>query len=153
MKFKDWLEKWEMQSLRIKSPFLEMEWKLGNADRAAAWELYVELLTRTATQPLPEELGDEKSALERLQYLSSCFWDIDKTGQSEGIRLSNPPSWPLDTSQTGVQGKTTAQMMDPNTFIRSGWDYDTLWTQTSGQDYPRLKCLSTGFSSKEADDE
>lgn len=95
----------------------------------------------------------QRSALEKLQYVSSCFWDKDKTEQSEGIRISNPPSWALDTSQTGVQEKTTEQMMDPNTFIQSGWDYDTIWAQTSGQDYPRLKCLSTDHSSKEANNE
>jgi hypothetical protein len=98
-------------------------------------------------------LTSQKSALEKLQYLSSCFWDRDKTEQSAGIRISNPPSWPLDTSQTGLQGKTTEQMMDPNTFIQPGWDYDTIWTQTPGQDYPRLKCLSNHYSSKEADNE
>ncbi|MCP4456289.1 MAG: hypothetical protein GY809_32930 [Planctomycetes bacterium] len=91
----------------------------------------------------------QKNALEKLQYVSSCFWDTDKTGQSEGIRLSKPASDPLDSSQTGVQGRSTAQMMDPNTFMHLGWDYDVIWTQTQGQDYPRLKCLY----SKEADNE
>jgi len=64
MKWKKWLENWDMTSLRIKAPFLEMEWKPQDEDKAAAWELYVELLTRVATQPLDEKHGDEKTALD-----------------------------------------------------------------------------------------
>ena len=32
-------------------------------DKNAAWEMYVELLTRITTQPLPEESGDDVTAL------------------------------------------------------------------------------------------
>lgn len=39
---------------------LEMEWKPQDEDKSAARELYVELLTRIATQPLDEQHGDEK---------------------------------------------------------------------------------------------
>ena len=34
------------------------------ADEDAAWELYIEMLTRIVTQPLPAESGDEKTALD-----------------------------------------------------------------------------------------
>lgn len=64
MKWRKWLEKWDMTSLKISAPFLNMEWKPENEDMAAAWELYVELLTRIATQPLDAEHGDEKTALD-----------------------------------------------------------------------------------------
>ena len=63
MKWRKWLENWDMTSLKISTPFLDMEWKPQNEDRAAAWELYIELLTRIATQPLDAEHGDEKTAL------------------------------------------------------------------------------------------
>lgn len=63
MKLRKWLEKHEMRSLKIKPPFLEAEWKPQDADKAAAWDLYVELLTRITTQPLPSEHGDEETAL------------------------------------------------------------------------------------------
>ncbi len=63
MKWGKWLENWDMTSLRIKASFLEMEWKPQDEDKAAAWELYVELLTRIATQPLDQNHGDEKTAL------------------------------------------------------------------------------------------
>jgi hypothetical protein len=40
-----------------------MEWAAQNEDRDAAWEMYVELLTRVTMQPLPEEQGDVIAAL------------------------------------------------------------------------------------------
>ena len=39
------------------------------ADRDAAWELYVEMLTRVVTQPLPLDSGDEKAALDSVYSL------------------------------------------------------------------------------------
>lgn len=64
MKWRNWLENSGMSSLKIKTYFLEMEWKPQDEDKAAAWELYVELLTRVATQPLDPEHGNEKEALD-----------------------------------------------------------------------------------------
>lgn len=63
MKWQQWLEKWGMSSLKITPPFLEMEFAPQDYDRNAAWELYIELLTRIATQSLDDEYGDEKTAL------------------------------------------------------------------------------------------
>lgn len=69
MKFKDLLENWGMTSLKLKTGFLETEWKPTDPDKDAAWELYVELLTRIATQPLALEDGIEKTALESVYSL------------------------------------------------------------------------------------
>ncbi|MRJ06540.1 MAG: hypothetical protein C6I01_03370 [Epsilonproteobacteria bacterium] len=69
MKWKDWLKKWEMTSLKLTTPFLTMEWSPKEADRDAAWEMYVELLTRVTTQSLPKEHGDEKTALQSVYSL------------------------------------------------------------------------------------
>jgi len=69
MKWKEWLEKWSMTSLKIKTPFLETDWQPKDPDKDAAWELYVELLTTIATQPLMKESGDETNALESVHKL------------------------------------------------------------------------------------
>lgn len=69
MKWRQWLEDWDMTSLTIKAPFLDMEWKPQDEDRDAAWELYIELLTRIATQPLSDERGDEQRALTSVYIL------------------------------------------------------------------------------------
>jgi len=78
MKWKQWLEKWEMTSLQIKTPFLNMKWEPKDADRAAAWDLYVELLTRITTQPLPKEHGDEQTALNSVFALFGITRDVLK---------------------------------------------------------------------------
>ena len=44
MKWRDWLADWGMSSLKISTPFLEMEFEPQDDDRKAAWELYIELL-------------------------------------------------------------------------------------------------------------
>lgn len=69
MKWSKWLEKWDMTSLKITTPFLDMEWKPQDEDKAAAWELYIELLTRITTQPLDDMHGDEKAALDSIYNL------------------------------------------------------------------------------------
>ncbi|ESS67840.1 hypothetical protein MGMO_156c00080 [Methyloglobulus morosus KoM1] len=69
MKWRNWLENWDMTSLKISTPFLEMEWRPQDEDKAAAWELYIELLTRIATQPLDPTHGDEKTALDSVYSL------------------------------------------------------------------------------------
>ena len=76
MKWRKWLENWDMTSLRIKTPFLDMEWKPQDEDKDAAWELYIELLTRIATQPLPREHGDEETALESIYALFGLTREI-----------------------------------------------------------------------------
>ena len=76
MKLKDWLIRWNLNSLRINTVFLEAEFTLNDADRNAAWDLYVELLTRIATQPLPKDGGYEKSALLSIHSLFGITRDI-----------------------------------------------------------------------------
>ena len=69
MKWSKWLENWDMTSLKINLKFLEMEWKPQVSDRAAAWDLYVELITRITTQALLPDDGDEATALESVHAL------------------------------------------------------------------------------------
>jgi hypothetical protein len=46
-----------------------MNWQPKDQDRKAAWELYVELITRIATQRLDPEEGDEAAALKSIHEL------------------------------------------------------------------------------------
>lgn len=85
MKWKKWLENWDMTSLKIKTPFLDMEFKPQEADRDASWDLYVELLTRITTQPLPKEHGDEQTALNSVFSLFAITRDVlKKHGRDAG---------------------------------------------------------------------
>lgn len=78
MRWREWLEKWSMASLKISTPFMEAEFQPKDDDKNAAWELYIELLTRITTQPLPREVGVEKSALDSVFSLFSLTRDIIK---------------------------------------------------------------------------
>lgn len=78
MKWRKWLENWDMTSLKIKTSFLDMEWKPQTADQDAAWELYIELLTRVTTQSLPEDTGDEEIALRSIYKIFELTREIIK---------------------------------------------------------------------------
>lgn len=79
MKWRKWLENWDMTSLKISAPFLEMEWNPAEPDKDAAWELYIELLTRITTQPLSEEDGDAETALQSVYSLFDLTRSIIKS--------------------------------------------------------------------------
>ena len=63
MKWKDLFENWSLQKINLKLPFGEMEFSPNAEDEIAAWEMYVELITRVTTQRIMPEEGDEKEAL------------------------------------------------------------------------------------------
>jgi len=88
MKWSKWLENWDMTSLRIKAPFLEMEWNPLEPDKVAAWQLYVELLTRITTQALAVEDGDEKTALDSVYSLFSTTRIIIKDNGRDCIEFT-----------------------------------------------------------------
>jgi hypothetical protein len=78
VKWRKWLENWDMTGLKINATFLEMEWQPQVADKQAAWDLYVELLTRIATQPLSLTDGDESAALASIYQLFPLTREILK---------------------------------------------------------------------------
>jgi hypothetical protein len=69
MQLRKLLEKWDLTSLKIKTPFLDMQWEPKDEDTDAAWDLYVELITRVATQRLEPDEGDEAAALKSIHDL------------------------------------------------------------------------------------
>ena len=88
MKWSDWLENWNMTSLKIKTPFLEMDWNPSEPDKDAGWELYIELLTRIATQKLPDKDGDEKTALESIHSLFGITRTIIITSNESIMKIN-----------------------------------------------------------------
>lgn len=54
--------------MKLNLGFIESEWEPQVKDSEAAWKMYLELLTRITTQPLPDNSGMESSALE------SVYW-------------------------------------------------------------------------------
>ncbi len=88
MKWKKWLDNWDMTSLKITAPFLEMEWNPSEPDKAAAWELYIELLTRITTQVLSTSDGDEKTALDSVYSLFPTTRSIIKGNGRDCIEFT-----------------------------------------------------------------
>ncbi len=78
MKLKDLFEKWGLEKLKVKTPILDLEWAPDDPDKNGAWELYIELLTRITTQRLPEEHGDEKTALDSVHSLFKTIREVLK---------------------------------------------------------------------------
>ena len=65
----DLFRKAGLDKIRLGPQWASFEISFETADRDAAWELYVEMLTRVVTQPLPSDSGDEKAALDSVYSL------------------------------------------------------------------------------------
>lgn len=88
MTLKEWINKWDFKSLKICTGFLDAELVFNAADEKAAWEMYVELLTRTATQPLKDSTGNEQAVLESIYSLFSITRGILKENGRSCIHFS-----------------------------------------------------------------
>jgi len=88
MKWNKWLENWDMTNLKINLQFLEMEWAPQEADKNAAWELYIEMLTRVSTQYLDPKDGDEATALQSIHKLFDLTRNIIKKHGRECIEFT-----------------------------------------------------------------
>ena len=88
MKLREWLVEMGMSSLKINLKFMEMPWVPKNADKEAAWELYVELLTRVTTQHLEPDYGDEKALLESVHKLFDLTRDTIKNHGTECLEFT-----------------------------------------------------------------
>lgn len=58
-----------LENIKFNVGFMKAEVRITDVDGKAAWELYIEMLTRIVTQPLPSEDGDDKTALDSVYSL------------------------------------------------------------------------------------
>ena len=58
-----------LEKISLNLQIAQVELAFQQTDRDAAWEMYVEMLTRIVTQPLPAEAGDEQTALDSVYSL------------------------------------------------------------------------------------
>ena len=61
--WKTWFKRWDIKEIDFDKERLLEFWAPGEADRALAWDLYIELKTRITTQSLDDEVGNDESAL------------------------------------------------------------------------------------------
>jgi hypothetical protein len=88
MKLGDWFGHWGLEQIKLNIGFAEAEFELKPDDRAAAWDLYVEMLTRIVTQPLPNEDGDENTALHSVHSLFKTTRDILKARGAHCVQFT-----------------------------------------------------------------
>lgn len=88
MKIQDWFENWGITGLKINAGFLELEWKPLPDEAQAAWELYIELITRIAVRPLPDQAGDEAAALASIHALFAVVRDLLKSKGRKALVFS-----------------------------------------------------------------
>ena len=69
MNIKALFAKFQLEKIRMGPKWANVEVTFNDEDRAAAWELYVEILTRIVTQPLLSGTGDEETALKSVHSL------------------------------------------------------------------------------------
>lgn len=77
-----------LEKVNLKLSVIEAEISFKETDKDAAWELYIEMLTRIVTQPLPSDSGDEKTALDSVYALFSITREILRRRGRETIAFS-----------------------------------------------------------------
>jgi hypothetical protein len=93
MKLRDFLEQWGLTGLKLNLGFLEGTFEPRDPDRAAAWDLYIELLTRITTQELLPATGEEQAALDSVYSLFPLTREILKkhgSGAGEFAKIAIP---------------------------------------------------------------
>ena len=78
MKIGDLFENWGLTGIKLNLKFAEIEFSPNPEDEIAAWEMYVELITRITTQKLYDNTGDEVTALESIHKMFAITRDIIK---------------------------------------------------------------------------
>ena len=76
MQLGELFRRFHLEKVRLNLAVMATEVSFKDADKDAAWELYIEMLTRIVTQPLPSEAGDELTALDSVYSLFSITRQI-----------------------------------------------------------------------------
>ena len=88
MNWRDLLGNWGLKDLKINTGIVNATWEPQDEDRRAAWEMYVELLTRITTQPLADTDGDDKTALDSIYSLFPITREILRRNGPGCIKFS-----------------------------------------------------------------
>jgi hypothetical protein len=87
LKLKELLNKFNIK-LKFTVPFMEAEIEFSDADKDAAWEMYIELMTRCATRKLKDDEGDNQEALDSLHELFGITREILKKYKCNCVNFS-----------------------------------------------------------------
>ena len=84
----DLFKRFNLESIQLGPGWAKAEISFDTSDRDAAWELYVEMLTRVVTQPLLSESGDEQAALESIYSLFPTTREILRRRGRKAVQFS-----------------------------------------------------------------
>ena len=79
MNFKELFTKWGLSKVSLNIKFANLEFIPNTNDEIAAWEMYVELVTRITTQKLSDDSGDETTALKSVYSMFAITRSILKS--------------------------------------------------------------------------
>ena len=82
------LSNFQLEKVRLGPAWANVEISFDQSDQDAAWELYVEMLLRVVTQPLPSEGGDESTALNSIYALFPVTREILRRRGRSAISFS-----------------------------------------------------------------
>lgn len=88
MKLGERFRRFQLDRIKLGPRWLNLEIDFQLDDQDAAWELYVEMLTRIVTQPLPADAGDEKTALDSVYSLFPTTREILRRRGRKAIQFS-----------------------------------------------------------------
>ncbi|GJM33768.1 MAG: hypothetical protein DHS20C18_27690 [Saprospiraceae bacterium] len=95
------------KSFKIKIPFLGLEgnWEVDDVQRKAAWEIYVELVTRVTVIELKKDEGILREALTSFYSLFNSTREVLKKYGPSVAAAKNPGDMTLGHVATGVLNK------------------------------------------------
>lgn len=88
MRLNEWFGKFHLDKIRLNLAVVRADISFETADKDAAWELYVEMLTRIVTQPLPYDVGDDKTALDSVYSLFPITREILRRRGRSTVKFS-----------------------------------------------------------------
>ena len=88
MELGEWFRRFDLDKVKLGPKWANVELSIQSADQDAAWELYVEMLTRIVTQPLPYNVGDDKTALDSVYSLFPITREILRRHGRSTIKFS-----------------------------------------------------------------
>lgn len=88
MNLRDQFRRFNLENVRLNAAVVRADITFESTDMDAAWELYIEMLTRIVTQPLPSEVGDEQTALDSVYSLFATTREILRRQGRDAIQFS-----------------------------------------------------------------
>ena len=88
MRLDQWFRRFHLEKVKLNLALVKVDISFEPADKDAAWELYVEMLTRIVTQPLPYNVGDDKTALDSVYSLFPITREILRRRGRSTVKFS-----------------------------------------------------------------